>query len=139
MIMATFKKEYPDLVESVITECDIYSSVGKRFHTDRALWDTGADTTIISSRIAKQLQLKPLRKGYITGVGGDSSSNVFLVHIQLPTGDFVTDVEVMEDDYYDYDVIIGTDVIMFGDFLISNAEEKTTFQFRTPSEGGIDL
>ncbi len=137
--MATFKKEYPDLVESVITECDIYSSVGKRFHTDRALWDTGADTTIISSRIAKQLQLKPLRKGYITGVGGDSSSNVFLVHIQLPTGDFVTDVEVMEDDYYDYDVIIGTDVIMFGDFLISNAEEKTTFQFRTPSEGGIDL
>ena len=55
--MATFKKEYPDLVESVITECDIYSSVGKRFHTDRALWDTGADTTIISSRIAKQLQL----------------------------------------------------------------------------------
>lgn len=63
----------------------------------------------------------------------------FLVHIQLPTGDFVTDVEVMEDDYYDYDVIIGTDVIMFGDFLISNAKEKTTFQFRTPSEGGIDL
>lgn len=51
----------------------------------------------------------------------------------------MTDVEVMEDDYYDYDVIIGTDVIMFGDFLISNAEEKTTFQFRTPSEGGIDL
>lgn len=137
--MATFKKEYPDLVESVITECDIYSSVGKRFHTDRALWDTGADTTIISSRIAKQLQLKPLRQGYITDIGGDSSSNVFLVHIQLPTGDFVTDVEVMEDDYYDYDVIIGTDVIMFGDFLISNAEEKTTFQFRTPSEGGIDL
>ena len=135
--MATFKKEYPDLVESVITECDIYSSVGKRFQTDRALWDTGADTTIISSRIAKQLQLKPLRQGYITGIGGDSSSNVFLVHIQLPTGDFVTDVEVMEDDYYDYDVIIGTDVIMFGDFLISNAEEKTTFQFRTPSEGGI--
>ena len=43
--MATFKKEYPDLVESVITECDIYSSVGKRFHTDRALWDTGADTS----------------------------------------------------------------------------------------------
>ena len=137
--MATSKKEYPDLVESVITECDIYSSDGHRFHTDRALWDTGADTTIISSRIAKQLQLKPLRQGYITGIGGDSTSNAYLVHVQLPTGDFVTDVEVMEDDYYDYDVIIGTDVIMFGDFLISNAEDKTTFQFRTPSEGGIDL
>ena len=137
--MATFKKEYPDLVESVITECDIYSSEGQRFHTENAIWDTGADTTVISSRIVKKLQLKPLRQGLITGIGGDSNSNAYLVHIQVPTGDFVTDVEVMENDYYDYDVIIGTDVIMFGDFLITNANDKTTFQFRTPSEGGIDL
>ena len=137
--MATFKKEYPDLVESVTTECDIYSSEGQRFHTDNAIWDTGADTTIISSRIVKKLQLKPLRQGLITGIGGDSNSNAYLVHIQVPTGDFVTDVEVMENDYYDYDVIIGTDVIMFGDFLITNANDKTTFQFRTPSEGGTDL
>ena len=137
--MATFKKEYPDLVESVITECDIYSSEGQRFHTENAIWDTGADTTVISSRIVKKLQLKPLRQGLITGIGGDSNSNAYLVHIQVPTGDFVTDVEVMENDYYDYDVIIGTDVIMFGDFLITNANDKTTFQFRTPSEGGVDL
>ena len=137
--MATFKKEYPILVESVITECDIYSSEGQRFHTDNAIWDTGADTTVISSRIVKKLQLKPLRQGLITGIGGDSNSNAYLVHIQVPTGDFVTDVEVMENDYYDYDVIIGTDVIMFGDFLITNANDKTTFQFRTPSEGGTDL
>ena len=27
------------------------------------------------------------------------------------------------------------DVIVFGDFLITNADGKTTFQFRTPSEG----
>lgn len=137
--MATFKKEYPDLVESVITECDIYSSEGFRFHTDRALWDTGADTTVISSRIAKKLQLIPINQGSITGIGGDSNANVYLVHIQVPTGDFVTDVEVMENDYYDYDVILGTDVIMFGDFLLTNANERTTFQFRTPSEGKVEL
>lgn len=45
----------------------------------------------------------------------------------------------MENDTSDNDVIIGTDVIMFGDFLITNANEKTTFQFRTPSEGGVEL
>ena len=137
--MATFKKEYPNLVESVITECDVYSSTGQKFHTDHAIWDTGADTTVISSRIVKKLQLKPLRQGFITGIGGDSNSNAYLVHIRVPTGDFVTDVEVMENDYYDYDVIIGTDVIMFGDLLITNENNKTTFQFRTPSEGGVDL
>ena len=31
------------------------------------------------------------------------------------------------------------DVIVFGDFLITNADGKTTFQFRTPSEGGVTL
>ena len=31
------------------------------------------------------------------------------------------------------------DVIVFGDFLITNADGKTTFQFRTPSEGGVEL
>ena len=25
------------------------------------------------------------------------------------------------------------------DYLITNANEKTTFQFRTPSEGGVEL
>ncbi len=25
------------------------------------------------------------------------------------------------------------------DFLITNADGKTTFQFRTPSEGGVEL
>ena len=56
-----------------------------------------------------------------------------------PTGDFVANVEVMENDFEDIDVLIGMDVIVFGDFLITNANGKTTFQFRTPSEGGVEL
>ena len=31
------------------------------------------------------------------------------------------------------------DANVFGDFLITNADGKTTFQFRTPSEGGVTL
>lgn len=56
-----------------------------------------------------------------------------------PTGDFVANVKVMENDFEDIDVLIGMDVIVFGDFLITNADGKTTFQFRTPSEGGVEL
>ncbi|MBO6144734.1 MAG: retroviral-like aspartic protease family protein [Prevotella sp.] len=137
--MPTFKKEYPTLVEDIMTECDIYSVSGRKFHTERAIWDTGADTTIISSRIVKELNLQPYKAGGISGIGGATGSNVYLVHMLVPTGDFVTQVEVMENDFQDIDVLIGMDIIVFGDFLITNADGKTTFQFRTPSEGGVEL
>jgi hypothetical protein len=137
--MATYKKEFPEIVDTVLTTCDIYSADGHKFHTDKALWDTGADTTIISSSIVRELQLKPYKQGGIAGIGGASDSNVYLVHILIPTGDFVTYVEVMESDFEDYDVIIGMDVITFGDLLITNANDKTVFQFRTPSQGCVEL
>ena len=137
--MPTYKKEYTTLVEDIMTECDIYSVNGRKFHTDRAVWDTGADTTIISSRIVKELNLQPYKAGGISGIGGATGSNVYLVHVLVPTGDFVTSVEVMENDFQDIDVLIGMDVIVFGDFLITNKDNMTTFQFRTPSEGGVEL
>ena len=31
------------------------------------------------------------------------------------------------------------DIITQTDFLITNKDEKTTFQFRMPSEGGVEL
>ena len=127
------------MVENVLTECDIYTADGHKFHTERAMWDTGADTTIISSRIVKELKLLPYKQGGIAGIGGATGSNVYLVHVLVPTGDFVTYVEVMESDFEDIDVLIGMDVIVFGDFLLTNADNKTTFQFRTPSTGGIEL
>ena len=134
--MAKFKKEFPDIVETITTDCDIFSSDGHKFHTDNAMWDTGADNTVISKRVVEGLGLTPYNQGSISGIGGVSDSNVYLVHILLPSGDCVTNVEVMENDFYDYDVIIGMDIIMFGDFLITNTNDKTVFQFRTPSEGG---
>ena len=137
--MATYKKEYSYLVEDSVTECDIYSADGHKFHTERAMWDTGADTTIISSRIVNELKLQPYKQGGIAGIGGATGSNVYLVHVLVPTGDFVTSVEVMESDFEDIDVLIGMDVIIFGDFLITNKDGKTIFQFRTPSEGGLEL
>ena len=123
----------------MLTECDIYTADGRKFHTERAMWDTGADTTIISSRIVKELNLQPYKQGGIAGIGGATGSKVYLVHVLIPTGDVVTYVEVMESDFEDIDVLIGMDIIAFGDFLLTNADNRTTFQFRTPSIGGIDL
>lgn len=60
--MATYKKEYLYLADDIMTECDIYSAEGRKYHTERAIWDTGADTTIISSRIVRELDLQPYRR-----------------------------------------------------------------------------
>ena len=45
--MATFKKEYPYIVDAIMTECCIYSADGRKFRTDKAMWDTGADESSI--------------------------------------------------------------------------------------------
>ena len=54
-------------------------------------------------------------------------------------GDIVRDLKVYCADLDDYDVLLSMDVITRTDFLITNADGKTTFQFRTPSEGGVEL
>lgn len=35
--MASYKKEYPYSVEDIVTECDIYTAEGHKFHTERAI------------------------------------------------------------------------------------------------------
>ena len=42
-------------------------------------------------------------------------------------------------DLDEYSMLIGMDIITRTDFLITNADGKTTFQLRTPSEGGVEL
>ena len=135
--MGTFNKKYTTVVEALQTECDVYSLDGHLFHTDNAMWDTGATTTIISSRIVKQLNLQPYQQGGISGIGGASNTNTYLVHVLIPTGDVVTNCEVMESDFEDYDVIIGMDIIGLGDFCFTNPDDKSVFSFRIPAKEHI--
>ncbi|MBQ8937708.1 MAG: hypothetical protein IJV06_06595 [Bacteroidaceae bacterium] len=62
-----------------------------------------------------------------------------MVHIGLPNGQLKRYVNAYSADLDDYDMLIGMDIITETDFLITNADSKTTFQFRTPSEGGVEL
>ena len=41
------------------------------------------------------------------------------------------------DDYseFDYDVLVGMDVITKGDFVVSTVNNITTFSFRMPAQG----
>ena len=99
----------------------------------KAVWDTGATNTCISSRIATSLNLIPISKAKISGVTGDVIVNVYLVDIYLPNKVIIPNVTVSEPpSLSSCDILIGMDIIRIGDFSITNAEGKTWFSFRMP-------
>jgi hypothetical protein len=95
----------------------------------------GRTVTLISPRIVEALGLQSNGKETFMGIGGDQESDTYLVHIGLPNGQLKRYVKAYCSDLDNYDVLIGMDIITETDFLITNADRKTTFQFRTPSEG----
>ena len=145
--MSSFKKEYNALAEAIITNAVILPAVEleegmplpPHFYTENAAWDTGAQFTIISPRVVEKLQLTPYSVGSVIGIGGDQVTNTYLTNIVLSNGKVIYDMEVYCSDIDDYDILLGMDIITETDFLITNKDGMTIFQFRTPSEGGVDL
>ena len=143
--MGVFTQRYQELADCIVTECYVYAPSDlangegvKRVKILRCLWDTGASGTLISARVAKVLELSSIGKSGMSGYNsGIDIKDTYLVHIGLPTGDIVTNVMAMECDSDEYDVVIGMDIIGIGDFAITNANEKTTFSFRIPSDSEI--
>ena len=145
--MSTFKKEYTALADTIITYAIVTPATKIEnnqppsfyYYTDNAAWDTGAQFSFISPRLVEALGLKPFGKAGIMGIGGDQVTDTYLVNIGLSNGKLISDLEVYCSDIDDYDLLLGMDIISQTDFLITNADNKTIFQFRTPSEGGIEL
>jgi len=106
-----------------------------------ALWDTGATGSCISKGLARHLGLKPIDMCIVRGVGGTSSSNVYLIDVLLPSNVIINNVRVSEFlDNGAFGIIIGMDIITLGDFAISNKNGKTTVSFRIPpSDNPIDF
>ena len=109
-----------------------------------ATWDTGATSTVITSKVVKELGLKPSGKVKVRGVGPagtvqEHDSDTYLVNILLPNGVGVWGVRVSENAVDGCDVLIGMDVITTGDLAITNHNGKTTFSFRVPPCEEIDF
>ena len=101
-----------------------------------ALWDTGATGTCISENVVSALGLIPTGMQNIQTPNGKSSVNTYLIDIGLPNGVGIRDVRVCDSKIGDQGlgVLIGMDIIVNGDFSISNYNGKTVFTFRTPSK-----
>ena len=106
----------------------------KRIHMkSMALVDTGATGSCISKRFATSAQLKSFKKGKVRGIHGAVVVPVYRVDVSLPHGILITNMDVVEfDGGYDFDFIIGMNILRMGDMALTNAKGKTVFSFRIP-------
>ena len=88
--MGTITKRHQESIDGVVTECYVYAPADfitdkkvKRVKALRALWDTGASSTLVSSRIAKALDLTSIGDSFLSGYNSGidvkrSKDNLFI-------------------------------------------------------------
>jgi predicted aspartyl protease len=106
-----------------------------QFH---ALWDTGAEGSVVSGRVAKALGLEPTGIAKVYHANGESMVNIYSVNIFLPNDTIFYVPTVTEGILTGTDVLIGMDIISQGDFTITASQGKTKFSFQIPSTHDTD-
>jgi len=104
-----------------------------------AVWDTGATNSIITTDVAKRLNLCPEGSIVVNGVTGSMSVDTYLVTFTLPNG-YSKDVFTAScSEAIGCDVLIGMDIISIVDFAITRGSYGTTFSFKIPQGDEIDF
>ena len=115
-----------------------------KYQQFRALWDTGAEITIISQQIAEKLSLISIGQNIIRGVTGEQISRIYLVSTIFPThnassteGIAIQNHAVSEvRDIGGADMLIGMDIINLGEIRIGTTSQQVRFfSFRVPARG----
>lgn len=109
-----------------------------------AIWDTGATNTVICRRVVQELNLQPSGRVTCEAVGaGDQihcyETDTFLVNIHLPNNVTIIGIKVSEGSVGGGDVLLGMDIIINGDFAVTNYNGLTWWSFRVPSNEPIDF
>lgn len=99
----------------------------------KAVWDTGAMSTVITPTMATKLGLKSLGLVKMQHANGVSFVNTYMINLLLPNKIEIHSLYVMEGAMTDTDILIGMDIITLCDFAITNKGGKTTFSFDVPS------
>ena len=103
-----------------------------------AIWDTGATNSCITQAVIDACGLLPIGMAQVTGVGGTTEEEVFLVNVYLPNHVAFSGLRVTRGKFVGADILIGMDIISNGDFAVTNYQGVTKFSFRVPSQRHID-
>jgi hypothetical protein len=105
-----------------------------------ALWDTGATRSVVTEATAHALGLVSVGKAIVNHAGGSSSHNTYLINFYLPNSVCVAGVLASEcpDIAGSFGAIVGMDIILKGDFSLTNYNGQTWMTFRVPSIQAVD-
>ncbi len=137
-----FTVTYPSRISIIATKievkpCQLLVETNLNLQTN-AVWDTGATRSVISTRLAESLKLIPTGITEVSGVHGKKNCSNYLIDVVLPNQVMIQQVSVIESSEIPFDVLVGMDIIGFGDFCLSNANNKTKFTFQIPSTHETD-
>lgn len=104
-----------------------------------AIWDTGAQITVISNKIVEVLHLFPTGMGRNITAAGIIEVKRYMVDIMLPNGVVVKSLTVISSPLEDTDILIGMDIISLCDFRVCNVNGCTKFSFQIPGSHDIDF
>lgn len=100
----------------------------------RAIFDTGATSSMISSDIAQELQLIPTGVANISGVHGTQETNLYVVNLIFQNGFVIPRITVSEaGPDGGFELLIGMDIISRGMLIITCINGKNLFLFSYPS------
>ena len=94
--------------------------------------DTGATSTMISEKIAKELELIPSGTVSIAGVHGTKKANQYRINIDL--GGYVLQDHPVSgaSGNAGFDLLIGMDILSMGDLHLVKRHGNTLFRFAIP-------
>lgn len=110
-----------------------------------AIWDTGATNSVIVRRVVQELNLQASGRVICQGVSSadqgthEYETDTFLVNLYLPNNVALIGMRVSEGTVGGAEVLLGMDVIVNGDFAVTNYNGQTWWTFRLPSNEPIDF
>ena len=131
-----FSIKYKGIAKELISDIEIINPLYN------AIWDTGATNTVITPKVLKELSLTIVDIATIVGVNSEPKhAQVALFNLLLPNNVSIKGVRGSVCTIGgDADILIGMDIIKFGDFAISNSGGQTLFSFAIPPfENKTDL
>lgn len=127
-----FSKSYDSYVDELQTSCKVFSLDGHSLECE-AIWDTGAECTVLSREVAKKLSLTVYSKEEMFHAGGSTISNTYHVFVGLTDEIIIGPQNVIEGQFDGNVILLGMDVIGNGDLVVTNNEEHTEMVFSIPS------
>jgi len=128
--------EYKKIVREISTPVTLYSSFSSsegKIVTTSAVWDTGANHSILSPKIVQELGLCAIDTKLVHGINKSNClSDIVIATIRLTDDLVLTGRRFSVNNIPGTDVLIGMDIIMLGNFVINNTDGKSSFSFVIP-------